>query len=53
MFRRAELYLVRVYNGLRLLGMLFCWLSELFDVYNDVTGSDEDDKDKFEAKKFP
>jgi len=50
MFQQVEQCLGQVYNVLELLDMLFCQLFELIDVYNDEIDSDEDDKDKFEAK---
>ncbi len=50
MFQQVEPCLGQVYNVLELLDMLFCQLFELIDVYNDEIDSDEDDKDKFEAK---
>lgn len=51
MFQQVELYLVQAHNVLKLLGMLFDYLFELFDVYIGEIDLDEDDRGKFEAIK--
>ncbi len=51
MFQQVELNSDQIRNALKLLDMLFYCLYGLFDMYIDEIDLDEDDKDKFEAKK--